>query len=151
MSAATSAGSGFNTPSLEHLNPLIGSSTAPGESRSMKCTPLGLTLCHAMKDKSILVLTAVQTAVLISDGITTKLTNRRGYTEVDPVARFFIGRRPTWSRMASLGAFQVVAETWLAERMKTSQHPWVRRLWWMPQIIGIAGNVSGTVNNLKLR
>jgi hypothetical protein len=52
--------------------------------------------------------------------------------------------------MAPLGAVQVIAGMWLAERMSKSQHVWVRRLWWLPQTIGIAGNIAASAHNTTL-
>jgi hypothetical protein len=93
----------------------------------------------------------MQTAALVSDGVSTRQFLRRGYVEIDPVARIFIGRKPTWARMAPLGAVQVVAGMWLAEQMASSRHDWVRRLWWLPQVIGIAGNAASSAHNVALR
>jgi len=108
-------------------------------------------LCQAVKNKPILALTTIQAAALVSDGVTTRQFLRRGYTEVDPVARILIGSKPTWARMAPLGVAQVIAGMWLAERMATSRHVWVRRFWWLPQIMGIAGNLAATGHNVALR
>ena len=116
----------------------------------IKCILLEVTLCHAVHDKPMLALTTVQTVVLVSDGVTTRQFVKRGYVEVDPLARILIGRKPTWGRMAPLGAVQVVASVWVAERMKTSRHIWVRRLWWMPQMIEIAANGFSAESNLTL-
>jgi hypothetical protein len=117
---------------------------------STKCLLLVEGLCQAVKKKPILALTTIQAAALVSDGVTTRQFLRRGYTEVDPVARILIGSKPTWSRMAPLGAAQVIAGMWLAERMATSSHTWVRRFWWLPQIMGIAGNLAATGHNIAL-
>lgn len=118
---------------------------------SRRCVLFEKTLCGALENRRVIVLGAAQTGALISDGVTTRQYLRRGYVEVDPLTRAFLGRTPTWSRMAPLGAVQVVAGMWLAERMSKSQHVWVRRLWWLPQTIGIAGNVSASAHNATLR
>lgn len=116
-----------------------------------RCVLLEKNLCSGLKNTHVVLLGAIQTGALISDGVTTRQYLRRGYVEVDPLTRAFLGRTPTWSRMAPLGAIQVFAGIWLAERMSKSQHRWVRRLWWLPQTIGIGGNVAATANNLTLR
>jgi hypothetical protein len=115
-----------------------------------RCLLLIGRLCDAVHCKPIVALTIVQSTVLLADGITTKQVVARGYLEGDPITRIFIGREPTWSRMAPFGTVQVIAEAWLAVRMKSSRHIWIRRFWWLPQMVGIAGNVWGTENNLKL-
>jgi hypothetical protein len=106
--------------------------------------------CRALKDRRVVLLGGLQTGALISDGISTRQFLSHGYSEVDPVAKIFIGSKPTWGRMAPIGAAQVFAGMWLGERMATSRHPWVRRFWWLPQTLGIAGNVAATVHNLPL-
>ena len=118
---------------------------------SGRCVLLERSLCGALKNRPIVILGAIQTGALISDGVTTRQYLQRGYVEVDPLTRAFLGRTPTWGRMAPLGAVQVVAGMWLAERMAKSQHVWVRRLWWLPQTIGIAGNIAASAHNVTLR
>jgi hypothetical protein len=119
--------------------------------QSPKCILFPESFCRATRNKPILALTTMQTAALVSDGVTTRQFLRRGYVEIDPVARILIGRKPTWARMAPLGAVQVVAGMWLAEQMASSRHDWVRRLWWLPQVIGIAGNAASSAHNVALR
>ncbi len=131
---------------------LAGTDTGPTNPRpSTRCLLFVESFCQAVKKKPLLALTAMQTAALVSDGVTTRQFLRRGYTEVDPVARMLIGSRPTWARMAPLGAVQVAAGMWLAERMESSQHPWVRRFWWLPQVMGIAANAASAAHNAALR
>jgi hypothetical protein len=125
--------------------------TANHPALSTKCIIFSESLCRAAKNKPILALATIQTAALVSDGVTTRQFLNRGYVEVDPVARILIGRKPTWARMAPLGAVQVAAGMWLAERMAISRHVWVRRFWWLPQIMGIAGNAAATAHNIALR
>ena len=115
-----------------------------------RCVLLERNLCGALKNRPIVLLGAIQTVALISDGVTTRQYLQRGYVEVDPLTRVLLGRTPTWGRMAPLGAVQVVAGMWLAERMAKSQHVWVRRLWWLPQTIGIAGNIAASAHNVTL-
>jgi len=118
---------------------------------SRRCVIFNNSLCRALSDKRVIALAAVQTGALVSDGVTTRQFLHRGYTEVDPVARVFLGSKPTWGRMAPLGALQVAAGMWLAERMAVSRRPWIRRFWWLPQVLGIAGNAAATAHNIALR
>lgn len=118
--------------------------------RPRNCLLIFENLCRALKNKPIVVLGLAQTTTLVSDGVTTRQFLKHGYVEVDPVTRLFIGSKPTWARMAPLGVVQVMAGMWLAERMAGSHHSWIRRLWWLPQMIGIAGNAAATANNLTL-
>ena len=118
---------------------------------SGRCVLLKRNLCEALKNGPVVLLGATQTGALISDGVTTRQYLQRGYVEVDPLTRAFLGRKPTWGRMAPLGAVQVVAGMWLAERMATSRNGWIKRFWWLPQVIGIAGNAAATGHNVTLR
>lgn len=118
---------------------------------SGRCVLLERSLCGALRNRPVVLLGAIQTGALISDGVTTRQYLQRGYVEVDPITRALLGRTPTWGRMAPLGAIQVLTGMWLAERMARSQHVWVKRFWWLPQTLGIAGNIAASAHNLTLR
>jgi hypothetical protein len=118
---------------------------------STRCVLFNQTLCGAMKNKPILALAMLQTAALISDGVTTRQYLDRGYVEVDPFTKILIGSKPTWARMAPLGMVQVFTGMWLAQQMAISQHVWVRRFRWLPQIAGIAANAAAAAHNVTLR
>ena len=118
--------------------------------QSPECALFPESFCRIAKNRPMFALAAAQTAALVSDGVTTRQFLRRGYVEVDPIARVLIGRKPTWGRMAPLGAVQVFAGAWLGERMATSRHVWVRRFWWLPQIGAIAANTAATAHNIAL-
>ncbi|MGA2607297.1 MAG: hypothetical protein ABSH01_07555 [Terriglobia bacterium] len=82
----------------------------------------------------------IHAAASLMDGITTRenVTNY-GATEVDPLDRFLLGAKPTWSRMTSLGSLEVYGIALLAQHMKHSECKVVRKLYLVPQIafIGI--------------
>jgi hypothetical protein len=149
--AGPSAAPGTSAPGIFELSalPLYGMDAGPAAPRPCFLVVPGL--CAAAKNRPILALATLQSAALIADGVTTRQYLTRGYVEVDPFARILLGRKPTWARMAPLGTVQVLAGMWLAERMQTSRHEWIRRLWWLPQIVGIAGNALATANNVRLR
>lgn len=115
----------------------------------IECILLSASLCRATHDKPVMALALWQSAALVADGITTRQRVSLGYTEFDPVTRAILGSRPTWARMAPLGAVQCLLETWLAERMRTSTHKWIRRFWWLPQSVGIGGNIWGVEANTR--
>lgn len=160
--AVTDVNWGDNTPAFTYNDPapavhglpnglVDGDKNPIGHLQSPKCILFPESFCRATRNKPILALTTMQTAALVSDGVTTRQFLRRGYVEIDPVARILIGRKPTWARMAPLGVVQVVAGMWLAEQMASNRHDWVRRLWWLPQVIGIAGNAASSAHNVALR
>src|SRR5438477_5776461 len=74
---------------------------------------------------------------------------KHGWWEGNPEERIWIGRKPTWTRMAPYGTAEVIAETWLAERMKSSRHVWIRRFWWVPQTFAIEQHAHGTVSWIR--
>lgn len=96
-----------------------------------------------LHDKPVVTLGVTQTIVLVADGVMTRRNVKEGGLEVDPLARTFIGSRPTWPRMIPVGIAQTVGGMWLGEKMRSSRNVWVRRLWWVPQSAGIASNGFG--------
>ena len=58
---------------------------------SGRCVLLERSLCGALKNKPIVILGAIQTGALISDGVTTRQYLQRGYVEVDPINARFVG------------------------------------------------------------
>jgi hypothetical protein len=97
------------------------------------------------KDKSESLLAATQGFFLISDGIVTRANGRRGSNpELDPASRFLLGPYPAWNRMAPLGAIQEMVGIYLGTEMKRSRNRRLRKIWWLPQVAGIGGNLFGT-------
>lgn len=92
-------------------------------------------------------LTGAQAAAMFADGITTRAATVAGGHELDPLTRAFIGSRPTWGRMAPAGAAAVMGEAYLADRMRTSRHKWIRAIWWLPQAVTIGANIYGVTHN----
>jgi hypothetical protein len=140
------------TPAIPEPPGVFEDHTSAGASLPPKpCFLRSQNFCRALKDRRVVLLGGLQTAALISDGVSTRQFLNHGYREVDPVAKILIGSKPSWARMAPVGAAQVFVGMWLGEHMATSRHTWVRRFWWLPQALGIAGNVAATVHNLPLR
>jgi hypothetical protein len=101
------------------------------------------------KDKAESILAATQGFFLLSDGIVTRSLVRPGSVEeINPAIRSLTGPYPTWSRMAPLGAVQEIVGIWMGTEMKRSQNRFFRKAWWIPQAIGIGGNLSGTAYGL---
>lgn len=103
------------------------------------------------KDRSVLALAAVSTAAQVADGVTTVDFERRGYIEVDPISRFLLGERPTWSRMAPIGAAEIVGTAFIAHRMRYSRNRFVHAMWWLPQSIFITVPTAAAIHNENLR
>lgn len=115
----------------------------------LECVLLISTLCHAVKDKPVMVLAVPQIGMMMVDGVTTRHNTKNGFIEGDLVARQFIGLRPTWPRMILFGTLQTVAQTYAAEKMRRSRFKVVRALWWIPQTLSIGiSTAEGVQNNL---
>jgi hypothetical protein len=104
------------------------------------------------KDKAESILAVTQGLFLVSDGIVTRSRVRNGSSvEINPAVTFFTGPHPTWNRMAPLGAAQEIVGIWLGTEMKRSRNRFFRKTWWIPQAIGIGGNLSGTAYGILTR
>ena len=110
----------------------------------IECVLLSASLCHAVKDKPVMALTAGQVASSVADGITTRRNFSRGYVEVQ--SAWLLGRRPSGLRMAATWAPEIIFETWLGERMRRS-HTWLRHVWWLPQSLYIGVHLGDSVYN----
>lgn len=145
----------------------------------IECLLISTSLCHAIKDKPVLALTAVQAAAMVADGITTaRATQPRTITtqvdyacsvndipvycgsysqpttyarnEGDPISAFFIGRNPSWDRMVLAGTVEALGFMWLAERLRHSSH-WERHIWWIPQVLTAGTHLGLAIRNARLR
>jgi hypothetical protein len=114
----------------------------------IECVLLSVSLCHAVKDKPVMALTATHAAAVFADGLTTRQSINRGHYEIwiSPL----IGKYPTWGRMAPIGAAETLFGMWLAERMHRS-HNWTRHIWWMPQSVAIVVHSENAFFNSQLR
>src|ERR1700676_3936728 len=92
------------------------------------CTLIGGTLCEAVHDRPVVTLLLVHTAAIITDGYYTNRNIKHGMVELDPVSILFIGRHPTWKRMAPVGAAWIIGETYLAERVRHSRYKVIRQI-----------------------
>jgi hypothetical protein len=114
----------------------------------IECVLLASSLCHAVKDKPVVALTAMHAASVIADGITTKQFERRGHYEV--VSTWILGREPDTPRLAAVWSAEVLIEAIAADRMHRSR-TWIRHVWWLPQTISIVAHASNTLRNSQLR
>jgi len=73
------------------------------------------------------------------------ITSGRGQ-ELNPLLR------PFANSSALYGAIQVGPSLldYLGRRMMRSEKPWVRRMWWLPQVVGTASSLLSGGHNLAL-
>jgi hypothetical protein len=106
------------------------------------CLLMVLTLCSALHDRPVLALTFAEMAAMTADGISTRNNVLKGAVELDPVSRVLIGRKPSWERMAPIGSIVAIGQMYLAERMKHSGNSFLRKVWWIPQVVSIGAHTS---------
>ena len=68
------------------------------------------------------------------------------YRELDPLLRPFAHSAAIYPAMQIAPA----GLDWLATRLATSRHHWLRRLWWVPQAVATAGFLWSGMHNLGL-
>jgi hypothetical protein len=98
---------------------------------------------HGMPRKW-LILGAVEHGAATFDAYSTRsvITNGTGY-EMNPMLRPFANSN------ALFGAVQVapLAFDYLSLRMLHSSHPWMRKMWWVPQSASAAASMFGGIHN----
>jgi hypothetical protein len=92
-----------------------------------------------------ILLGAAQHGAAFFDARTTRDAMRH-YRELDPLLRPFAHSEALYPAM-QLGP---VGLDWLATRLATSPHRWLRRLWWVPQAAATAGFLWSGMHNLRL-
>jgi hypothetical protein len=92
-------------------------------------------------------LVAVGHSTAIFDAYTTRRAISGNYgAESDPLMRPFAHSN------AMYFATQVSPAIldYLGHRMMTSEHPWMRRVWWVPQVAGSSLSISAGIHNYRL-
>ncbi len=83
-------------------------------------------------DRASLALGTLQASAELFDGIAThRFVHTRTCplcVEVDPVCRIFLGPKPTWPRMLTMGTLEVLAAAYLHQNMRHSRYKLVRWL-----------------------
>lgn len=114
------------------------------ESRPLKNSNLQRSWLH---DKPVLWFMAVQGGAELLDGFGTKHAEHVCPTcSEEPIERLFIGRKPTWARMAPFGVAEAVGAAWLAHRLH--RHT---RFWWLLQGGLTAYHITSGIHNLRMR
>ena len=129
---ASAAPEGKSAPGIVGLNSVRISEVPAGRERSEK-----------LRRRDWLALTIAQHSAATFDAWTTRKAISAGAYETDPLLRPF-------SRNASVyAAIQIspLLLDYVSKRMMTSRHGWMRRTWWLPQVVSTtAFFVSGTHN-----
>lgn len=112
-----------------------------------KPAPNGNFLTRPFYDKKVTLLAGINAGAAILDDVSSRIVIERGGYERNPFIRPFVHNSATL-------AAESVAEVWLmafvADRMKHSSHPLLRKTWWLPQTVNISAKVSGGIYNSVL-
>jgi hypothetical protein len=113
---------------FEPLKPVI---TRPRETRQQKLLWYGLTIAGH--------------SGAAFDAWTTKRAVSGGYgREANPLLRPFAGSNAIYAATQVSPAFM----DFLGKRMMVSQHKWVRKMWWMPQMAGAGMSFGAAAHNV---
>jgi hypothetical protein len=112
------------------------------------CLLLLLTLCQGLMDRPVRNLAFVQTAFAASDTVTSRELRGPAFPETDPVMRRLFGRDPSAADFSLTFGAQTLGGMYLAEKMRQSPHRWIRKIWWVPQVVTIQANARGTASNV---
>jgi hypothetical protein len=112
-----------------------------------KPTPRGNFLTRPFYDKKVTLLAEINVGAAVMDDIASRKEIESGGYERNPLMRPFVHNSGTI-------AAESVAEVWfmayIAERMKRSSHPLLRKSWWLPQTLNISAKVTGGIYNSVL-
>jgi hypothetical protein len=112
-----------------------------------KPTPHANFVVRPFHDKQILVLAGIDAGLAAWDDVATRRELDAGGYERNPLIRPFVHNSGTL-------AAETVGEVWLAafvaDRMKRSHHAYLRKTWWLPQILEASARLYGGINNTLL-
>jgi hypothetical protein len=98
-------------------------------------------------DSHILILAEINTGAAVWDDVASRRIINRGGFERNPLMRPFVHNPGTL-------AGETIAEVWLvsyvADRMKRSSHPVLRKNWWLPQALNITAKLYGGINSTAI-
>jgi hypothetical protein len=112
-----------------------------------KPAPRGNFFTRPFYDLKITLLAEADASMVAWDDISSREVIGRGGYEKNPLMRPFVHNSGTL-------AVESVGEVWLmafvADRMKRSSSPLLRKTWWVPQTVHIAARLSGGAYNTVL-
>lgn len=130
------------SPAAPRPAPSPGQVVLPDRVPMLRAQPYGL----SFKEQRVwLLLGLAQHGAAFFDARTTRDAMSH-YHELDPLLRPFAHSPALYPVMQIAPA----GLDWLALRLASSRHRWLRRLWWLPQTAAAAGFVWSGVHNLRL-
>jgi hypothetical protein len=112
-----------------------------------KPSPRGNFLTRPFYDNHVLILTEIDAGAALWDDFASRRVIGRGGYERNPLMRPFVHGSGTL-------AAETIGEVWLvafvADRMKHSQRAFLRRTWWLPQVLNISAKIYGGINSTAI-
>jgi hypothetical protein len=107
---------------------------------SFHCLLLVLTLCSALHDKSVLVLSGIQAAAVSYDQVMTREGIDHGGVEINPLSRPFVHSN---AAMTAGSVAEVFGTMYIAEKMRHSKHAVLRDTWFLLPLVPTAAHAWG--------
>jgi hypothetical protein len=112
-----------------------------------KPAPRGNFLTRPFYDKKVTLLAEINVGAAVMDDVASRKVIESGGYERNPLMRPFVHNSGT---IAAESAVEVWLMAYIAERMKHSSHPLLRKTWWLPQTLNISAKVTGGIYNSVL-
>ena len=112
-----------------------------------KPAPQGNFITRPFYDKKIRLLAEVNAGGAVWDDISSRMVIERGGYERNPLMRPFVHNSGT---LAAESVVEVWAMAYVADWMKRSRHPLLRKTWWLPQTLNLSAKVTGGIYNTHL-
>ena len=112
-----------------------------------KPAPRGNFLTRPFYDQHVRLLAEINVGATVMDDVSSRMVIDRGGYERNPLIRPFVHNSGT---LAAESVGEVWLMAFLADRMKHSRHPLLRKTWWLPQTLNISAKVTGGIYNSVL-
>jgi hypothetical protein len=109
--------------------------------------PRGNLFTRPFYDTHVTILAEIDAGAAIWDDLASRRVIERGGFERNPLMRPFVHTPGTL-------AVETISEVWvvafLGDRMKHSDHPLLRKTWWLPQALNISAKLYGGINSTAI-
>ena len=112
-----------------------------------KPAPRSNFLTRPFFDKKVALLAEINVGAAVMDDVASRKVVESGGYERNPLMRPFVHNSGT---IAAESAAEVWLMAFIGDRMKHSNHPLLRKIWWLPQTLNISAKVTGGIYNSVL-
>jgi len=124
----------------------LGAQTTPGHTPDdqPKNVPFRTLLFRPFHDRQITLLAGFHAGTTVWDDTTTRIVLKQGGRELNPLMKPFAHNT---AAITADAAVEVWGSAILADWMKRSHYPLVRKVWWIPQVMNISSGFAGGLHN----